>query len=34
MDFDLMISSLPKLLSATLITIKLVSASLVFGILW
>ena len=32
MDFDLMISSLPKLLSATLITIKLVSASLVFGI--
>tara|TARA_Y100001970_G_scaffold6832_1_gene7814 strand:+ start:2734 stop:3411 length:678 start_codon:yes stop_codon:yes gene_type:complete len=33
MDFDLMISSFPKLLSATLVTIKLVSASLVFGIL-
>ena len=32
MDFDLMISSFPKLLSATFITIKLVSASLVFGI--
>ena len=32
MDFDLMISSFPKLLSATLVTIKLISASLVFGI--
>ncbi len=32
MDFNLMILSFPKLLSATLITIKLVSVSLVFGI--
>ncbi len=32
MDFDLMISSFPKLLSATLVTLKLVSASLLFGI--
>ena len=32
MDFDLMISSFPKLLNATLITLKLVSLSLVFGI--
>ena len=32
MDFDLMISSFPKLLNATLITLKLVSASLIFGI--
>ena len=32
MDFDLMISSFPKLLTATLVTIKLVSASLLFGI--
>tara|TARA_Y100000817_G_scaffold300803_1_gene280198 strand:- start:160 stop:837 length:678 start_codon:yes stop_codon:yes gene_type:complete len=31
-DFNLMISSFPKLLSATLITLKLVSASLLFGI--
>ena len=33
MDFDLMISSFPKLLNATLITLKLVSASLIFGLL-
>ena len=32
MDFDLMTSSFPKLLSATLVTLKLVSASLLFGI--
>jgi len=32
MDIDLMISSLPKLLNATLITLKLVSLSLIFGI--
>ena len=32
MDFDLMISSFPKLLNATLITLKLISLSLVFGI--
>ena len=32
MDFDLMTSSFPKLLGATLITLKLVSASLIFGI--
>tara|TARA_B100000945_G_C20342362_1_gene578041 strand:- start:449 stop:1126 length:678 start_codon:yes stop_codon:yes gene_type:complete len=32
MDFDLMISSFPKLLSATLVTLKLISASLLFGI--
>ncbi len=32
MDFDLMISSFPKLLNATLITLKLVSSSLIFGI--
>ena len=32
MDYDLMISSFPKLLNATLITLKLVSLSLVFGI--
>ena len=31
-DFDLMTSSFPKLLNATLVTIKLVSASLLFGI--
>ena len=31
MDFDLMISSFPKLLSAALITLKLLSASLFFG---
>ena len=32
MDFDLMITSFPKLLGATLITLKLLSASLIFGI--
>ena len=32
MDFELMISSFPKLLNATLITLKLVSMSLIFGI--
>ena len=32
MDFDLMISSFPKLLSATVITLKLLSASLFFGL--
>ena len=32
MDFELMISSFPKLLNATLVTLKLISASLVFGI--
>ena len=31
MDFDLMIASLPKLLSASLITLKLLSASLIVG---
>ena len=30
MDLDLMINSFPKLLSATLITLKLLSASLFF----
>ena len=33
MDFDLMINSFPKLLSATVITLKLLSASLFFGLL-
>ncbi|WP_440678122.1 ABC transporter permease [Candidatus Pelagibacter sp. HIMB1611] len=32
MDFDLMISSFPKLLGATVITLKLLSASLFFGL--
>ena len=32
MDFDLMITSLPKLLSATIITLKLLSASLIIGL--
>ena len=32
MDFELMINSFPKLLSATLITLKLLSASLFFGL--
>ena len=32
MDLDLMINSIPKLLSATLITLKLLSASLFFGL--
>ena len=31
MDFDLMITSLPKLLSASVITLKLLSASLIAG---
>ena len=33
MDFDLMIISFPKLLSATLITLKLLSASLIIGLI-
>ena len=32
MDFDLMTTSLPKLLSATLVTLKLLSLSLFFGL--
>ena len=32
MDFELMITSFPKLLNATLITLKLLSASLVLGL--
>ncbi len=32
MDFDLMITSFPKLLSATVVTLKLLSASLFFGL--
>ena len=32
MDFDLMINSLPKLLGATVVTLKLLSASLFFGL--
>ncbi len=32
MDFELMINSFPKLLSATVITLKLLSASLFFGL--
>ncbi len=32
MDIDLMISSFPKLLNATLITLKLLSLSLIFGL--
>tara|TARA_Y100001970_G_scaffold286113_1_gene407465 strand:- start:385 stop:1059 length:675 start_codon:yes stop_codon:yes gene_type:complete len=32
MDFELMINSLPKLLSAALVTLKLLSASLIFGL--
>ncbi len=31
MDFDLMITSFPKLLSATVITLKLLSVSLIAG---
>ncbi|MBD1137190.1 ABC transporter permease subunit, partial [Pelagibacterales bacterium SAG-MED49] len=31
MDFDLMITSFPKLLNATLITLKLLSVSLIIG---
>ena len=33
MDFDLMISSFPKLLNATLITLKLLSVSLIVGLI-
>jgi len=33
MDFDLMITSLPKLLSAAVITLKLLSVSLIIGLL-
>ena len=33
MDFDLMINSLPKLLFATLTTLKLLSLSLIFGLM-
>ena len=33
MDFELMINSFPKLLNATAITLKLLSASLFFGLL-
>ncbi len=33
MDFELMINSLPKLLNATAITLKLLSASIVFWII-
>ena len=32
MDFELMINSFPKLLSATVITLKLLSASLIIGL--
>ena len=32
MDFELMISSFPKLLNATVITFKLVSVSLIVGL--
>ena len=32
MDFDLMITSFPKLLTATVVTLKLLSASLFFGL--
>ena len=32
MDFELMISSFPKLLNATVITLKLLSLSLFFGL--
>ena len=31
MDFDLMITSFPKLLSASVITLKLLSVSLIIG---
>ena len=33
MDLDLMINSFPKLLSATLVTLKLLSLSLIFGLI-
>ena len=32
MDFELMINSFPKLLNATIITLKLLSLSLFFGL--
>ena len=32
MDFDLMITSFPKLLGATVVTLKLLTASLFFGL--
>ncbi len=32
MDFDLMLNSFPKLLNATLITLKLLSLSLIIGL--
>ena len=32
MDFDLMITSFPKLIGATVVTLKLLSASLFFGL--
>ena len=32
MDFDLMFTSFPKLLGATVVTLKLLSASLFFGL--
>ena len=32
MDFDLMFTSLPKLLGATVVTLKLLSVSLFFGL--
>ena len=32
MDFELMVNSFPKLLSATLITLKLLSVSLIIGL--
>ena len=33
MDFDLMFTSFPKLLGATVVTLKLLSASLFFGLI-
>ena len=33
MDFDLMFTSFPKLLGATIVTLKLLSASLFFGLI-
>ena len=32
MDFDLMINSFPKLLNATIVTLKLLSVSLIIGL--
>ena len=34
MDLELIITSFPKLLSATLVTLKLLSASLFFGLIF